>query len=183
MKNWEIEASFKSRVSDWRTVDPEKYTFSVNGGPPQPAEHMLKVGTYNAIITANEFYDPQHSDFEKSHKTFKRMMPTFAWEVLEVYSGPPVVSFKWRHWGVMKEDYVGVNKQGEKITIKAHGGPIEIMGVTTATVDDKVRIQKLETWFDPLTMFNQIADHAGSVCPIAHGDKTQDKADSTEQKL
>ena len=25
------------------------------------------------------------------------MMPTFAWEVLEVYSGPPQVSFRWRH--------------------------------------------------------------------------------------
>lgn len=30
-------------VSEWRTVDPDKYTFSINGGPPQDAEHMLKV--------------------------------------------------------------------------------------------------------------------------------------------
>lgn len=71
---------------------------------------MLQVGTYNAIIEPNEFYCPFHSSFDASHKMFKRMMPTFAWEVLEVYSGPPTVSFKWRHWGVMKEDYVGVNK-------------------------------------------------------------------------
>lgn len=55
---------------------------------------MLKVGTYNAIIAANEFYSPENSDFASSHKTFKRMMPSFAWEVLEVYSGPPVVAFK-----------------------------------------------------------------------------------------
>lgn len=38
------------------------------------------------------------------------MMPTFAWEVLDVYSGPPVVAFKWRHWGTMKNDYVGLNE-------------------------------------------------------------------------
>ena len=43
---------------------------------------MLKVGTYNAIIAPSSFYSPEHLDFEKSHKAFKEMMPTFAWEVL-----------------------------------------------------------------------------------------------------
>ena len=110
VKNWEVEASFKPRLQDWRTINHSNYSFAMNGGPPQSAEHMLKVGTYNAIICPNEYYSPEHSDFTASHKTFKRMMPTFAWEVLEVYSGPPTVTFKWRHWGVMKNDYVGFNK-------------------------------------------------------------------------
>lgn len=110
VKNWEVEASFKPRLEDWRTIDHDNYTFAINGGPPQSAEHMLKVGTYNAIIAPNEYYSPVNSDFASSHKTFKRMMPTFAWEVLEVYSGPPTVAFKWRHWGVMKNDYVGFNE-------------------------------------------------------------------------
>jgi hypothetical protein len=110
VKNWEVEASFKPNLSDWRTIDHENYSFSINGGAPQSAEHMLKVGTYNAIIASNEFYCPKNSDFASSHKTFKRMMPTFAWEVLEVYSGPPTVAFRWRHWGVMKNDYVGFNE-------------------------------------------------------------------------
>jgi len=157
VKNWEVEASFKPDIKDWRTIDHPNYSFSVNGGPPQTAEHMLNVGTYNAIIAPNDYYDPSKSDFSSSHKTFKRMMPTFAWEVLEVYSGPPVVAFKWRHWGVMKNDYVGFNDKGEKITAKAHGGSIDIQGVTIAKVDDKVRLQAVETWFDPLEMFRQIA--------------------------
>lgn len=110
VKNWEVEASFKTQLADWRTVDHEKYTFAINGGPPQSASHMLRVGTYNAIIAPNEYYSPEHSDFASSHKTFKRMMPTFAWEVIEVYSGPPRVSFKWRHWGTFKNDYVGFNE-------------------------------------------------------------------------
>ena len=71
---------------------------------------MLRVGTYNALIPANEYYDPEQNDFSQSHKTFKRMMPTFAWEVLEVYSGPPTVSFRWRHWGHFQNDYVGFNQ-------------------------------------------------------------------------
>jgi len=157
VKNWEVEASFKKDIGDWRTIDRPNYTFAINGGPPQSAEHMLKVGTYNAIIAANEYYSPENSDFASSHKTFKRMMPTFAWEVLEVYSGPPVVAFKWRHWGTMKEDYVGFNDKGEKVTAKSHGGQIDIQGITVAHVNDKVQLQKVETWFDPLEMFRQIA--------------------------
>ena len=47
--------------------------------------------------------------------------------------------------------------KGEKVVAKAHGGPIEIFGVTVAQVDDKVRLQELDTWFDPLDMFRQIA--------------------------
>ena len=63
VKNWEVEASFKKDLKDWRTIDQSNYSFSVNGGPPQSGEHMLKVGTYNALIEPNEYYCPFHSDF------------------------------------------------------------------------------------------------------------------------
>lgn len=36
------------------------------------------------------------------------------------------------------------------MTAKAHGGLIDIHGVTVAEVDDKMRVTGLETWFDPL---------------------------------
>jgi hypothetical protein len=157
VKNWEVEASFKPVLSDWRTIDHDAYSFAINSSAPEGAEAMLKVGTYNAIIAPNEFYSPEYSDFASSHKTFKRMMPTFAWEVLEVYSGPPTVAFRWRHWGVMKNDYVGVNNRGEKVTVPAHGGAIDVEGVTVATVNDKVQLQAVRTWFDPMDMFRQIA--------------------------
>ncbi|KAI1343174.1 hypothetical protein F5Y15DRAFT_405752 [Xylariaceae sp. FL0016] len=156
VKNWEIEASFKTSLSDWRTVDHARYSFAVNGAAPSSAEHMLRVGTYNAILGAGPYYDPAHSDFAASHKTFKRMMPTFAWEVLEVYTEPPVVAFKWRHWGVMKNDYVGWNSEGEKVTVQAHGGPINIEGVTTAYLNDKMQVTRLKTWFDADEMFRQM---------------------------
>lgn len=50
-----------------------------------------------------------------------------------------------------------LSSKGEKITAKAHNGHIDIEGVTVALVDDQVRLQKVETWFDPLEMFRQIA--------------------------
>jgi hypothetical protein len=136
------------------------------------AEHMSKVGTYNAVIVPNEYYSPEHSDFNSSHKTFKRMMPTFAWEVLEVYTGPPTLAFKWRHWGEMRNDYVGFNKYvmlrplqisrltsdsaGEKVTALAHGGKIDFTGITICRLTPEHKISALEVWYDPLEMFRQI---------------------------
>ena len=43
------------------------------------------------------------------------------------------------------------------MTVPAHGQTISIQGVTVAVVNDKFQVQKLETWFDPLDMFRQIA--------------------------
>jgi Fe-S cluster assembly ATPase SufC len=33
---------------------------------------------------------------------------------------------------------------------------LEIEGVTVAVVNDKLQLQKVETWFDPLDMFRQM---------------------------
>lgn len=49
------------------------------------------------------------------------------------------------------------HSKGEKVTAKAHGGSIDIQGVTVATVDDKLRLQSVHTWMDPMEMFRQIA--------------------------
>ncbi|KAK2749252.1 hypothetical protein FQN57_006868 [Myotisia sp. PD_48] len=174
VKNWEIEASFKTSISDWRTIDQSTYGFSLNGGPPQNAEHMLRVGTYNALIPANKYYDPANLDFSTSHKAFKRMMPSFAWEVLEVYSGPPTVAFKWRHWGKMANDYVGRNEAGEKVTIKAHGGVIEMQGMVTAKVNDKLQLQHIDVWYDPMDMFRSIArNEAAVITPYTAADEQE----------
>ncbi|EEP82034.1 conserved hypothetical protein [Uncinocarpus reesii 1704] len=171
VKNWEIEASFKTRLEDWRTVDASCYTFGLNGGPARDGTHMLEVGTYNALIPSNQYYDPEKLDFTTSHKAFKRMMPAFAWEVLEVYSGPPAVVFKWRHWGKMANDYVGMNDKGEKVTVKAHGGDIDIQGLLVAKVNEKLQIQSIEVWNDPMEMFRQIGKNGDAVItPRAEGE-------------
>lgn len=49
------------------------------------------------------------------------------------------------------------NSKGEKVTIPAHGGKIDIQGLTIARVSPEFRVQSLETFFDPLEMFRQIA--------------------------
>jgi hypothetical protein len=56
------------------------------------------------------------------------------------------------------------NRKGEKITAAAHNGPINIQGITIAQVNEKLQVQTLETWFDPLEMFRQI-DPTGIALP------------------
>ncbi|KAL1936777.1 hypothetical protein VTP01DRAFT_911, partial [Rhizomucor pusillus] len=96
VKNWEKEMSYKLRADQIRTINSEKYRFSVNGQKWHNIEEMLKIGTYNALIGDTELYKASESDFADSHKLFKRALRAFSWEVLEVYSGPPTVTFKWR---------------------------------------------------------------------------------------
>lgn len=163
VKNWEIEASYKTNLKEWRTIDPDNYTFSVNGGPNIPGEKMIQIGTYNALLTDSNFYSPEHNDFTDSHKVFKRMMPVFAWEVLEVYSGPPTVSFRWRHWGQMKNDYVGMNRNGQRVRVKAHGGTLNIEGMLVARVNDKLQINHIDTWMDPLALFDEVTKDGAEI--------------------
>src|SRR5271163_4344416 len=49
-----------------------------------------------------------------------------------------------------------MNSKGEKIMFKAHGGLLDIQGVTVAKVGEGFKVQSLETWFDPLEMFRQL---------------------------
>ncbi|EAT85033.2 hypothetical protein SNOG_07567 [Parastagonospora nodorum SN15] len=44
VKNWEVEASFKPNLDDWRTVDHENYSFAINGSEPQGAENSAQGG-------------------------------------------------------------------------------------------------------------------------------------------
>jgi hypothetical protein len=43
VKNWEVEASFKTTIDDWRTIDRPNYSFAINSSEAQNAENMLKV--------------------------------------------------------------------------------------------------------------------------------------------
>jgi hypothetical protein len=53
---------------------------------------------------------------------------------------------------------------------------LEIEGVTVAIVNDKLQLQKVETWFDPLEMFRQMgpigegrngtSTNAAAQCPM-----------------
>jgi hypothetical protein len=76
-----------------------------------------------------------------------------------------------------------MDSKREKVRIEAHGGKIDIQGVTVAKVDDKLRLQSVETWFDPMEMFRQIvagrSDDEITRTPMS-GDKPEDSGSEEE---
>jgi len=105
---------------------------------------MLKQGAYNALIGQTNYYDLNAISSEESHLAFKRSLDEgFAWEVLEVYSGPPKVTFTWRDFGRMT-DYVscpGLSGLVYKVD--------RANRMCTATVNEKYQIQDLQFFYDP----------------------------------
>ena len=121
IKTWEMELSHKARLGDFKSVSPGRFTLSVNGGRPLTGEETLAVGSYNALLagpmlTSAGAYDAAAETFESSHDLFRSAFPRgFAWEVVKVYSGPPVIAFKFRHWGHMEGPYKGHAPTGDKV--------------------------------------------------------------------
>jgi len=63
----------------------------------------------------------------------------FAFEVLEVFSGPPNVSFTWRHFGRMSGPFKGC---------PAHGKMVNLVGHCVARVNKDLIIEELSVHFD-----------------------------------
>ena len=78
-------------------------------------------GGYNPLLQTSlpkkfRGYDPDEDNAESSHKAFITTFPRgFALEVLQVYSGPPVIVYKFRHWGFMEGPFKGHAPTGEMV--------------------------------------------------------------------
>uniref|UniRef100_A0ACD5W1U3 Uncharacterized protein n=1 Tax=Avena sativa TaxID=4498 RepID=A0ACD5W1U3_AVESA len=146
IKTWEMELSHKARLGDFKSVSPGKFTLSVNGGRALTGEETLAMGSYNAllagpILPVTGAYDAKAETFESSHDLFRSAFPRgFAWEVVKVYSGPPVIAFKFRHWGHMEGPYKGHAPTGDRI---------EFYGVAVLKVDEQLRAEDVEVFYDP----------------------------------
>ncbi|CAM0913522.1 unnamed protein product [Alopecurus aequalis] len=146
IKTWEMELSHKARIQDFKSVSPGRFSLSVNGGRPLTGEETLAVGSYNALLASPLLpgagaYDAAAETFQSSHDLFRSAFPRgFAWEVVKVYSGPPVIAFKFRHWGHMEGPYKGHAATGDKV---------EFYGVAVLKVDEQLRAEAVEVFYDP----------------------------------
>ncbi|DBB08879.1 hypothetical protein WJX82_007642 [Trebouxia sp. C0006] len=149
VKNWEKEVSYKTHEEDFRTIDSENYQFSVNGGIKRGLTEMLVIGTYSALIGDQALFCSSKISFEESHKTFRRSLAEgYSWEVLEVWSGPPKVAFKWRHWGKMTGPLTCPLHNGLRMVAQPTNEVVSLTGVAFCTLSDKFQIQNLEVYFD-----------------------------------
>ncbi|KQK09591.1 pathogen-related protein [Brachypodium distachyon] len=148
IKTWEMELSHKARLGDFKSVSPApgRFRLSVNGGRALTGEETLAMGSYNALLSGPILpgagaYDAAAETFESSHELFRSAFPRgFAWEVVKVYSGPPVIAFKFRHWGHMEGPFKGHAPTGDKV---------EFSGVAVLKVDEQLRAEDVEVYYDP----------------------------------
>jgi len=140
VRTFEMEASNKSNPQEWLSVVANRFRMSSNGGKEYTAQETAEQGTYNLFINKNKHYNPEEETFESSFKVFRTAFPDgFLWELIEVFSGPPNVTFKWRHWGTFKGDFKDHKPSGEII---------EIIGMSIARVTQDLKILSLEHYFD-----------------------------------
>jgi len=149
VKNWEVDTHHVADAKDWVTVDINGYTFSINDDPATiyDAQGMADAGPYNALLQSIPGkYEFKKHTFESTNKLFSECFTEgFAWETLEVYSGPPTVTFKWRHFGRFSGKYVDSNGKEYAAT----NDILNLYGVTIAIVDDNLMVKDLKTYYNP----------------------------------
>jgi hypothetical protein len=166
VRTFEMEVSFKTNPQQWLSVVNDKFRVSTNGGVEYTAADVSAQGTYNLFMADSENYKASEETFESSAKLFHSTFPQgFPWELLEVYSGPPNVTFKWRHWGHFQGAYKDYAPTGETV---------EIIGMSIARVTDDLKIVSLEHYFDNTLFLDKLtaggkevnAENQGSSCPF-----------------
>lgn len=87
-------------------------------------EEKRKIGGgYNFLLQTSlpeklRGYNPAEETIDSAHRAFVTAFPRgFALEVLRVYSGPPVIVYKFRHWGFMEGAFKGHEPTGEMVEL------------------------------------------------------------------
>lgn len=173
VKTWEMEMFHKSSFDDNKSIDPKKYTFSLNGRKALTLEEKRKLGGgYNSLLQTSlpeklRVYNPAEETADSSHTAFTTAFPRgFALEILQVYSGPPVIVYKFRHWGFMEGPFKGHEPTGEMV---------ELFGMAVFQLDEHKKVVKVEFFYDRGELLGGLMRGAGldrsiegaaSSCPI-----------------
>ena len=144
VKTWEMEASHKRDPAQWQTIDLDNFQMSSNGSIPIKPPKIFEMGNYNVLLNGavrKELYDVEKETFESSHNLFRGAFKDgFPWELIQVFSGPPKVTFSWRHWATFNGSYRGHKGQGQTV---------EMYGYCVVSVNDKLKIQDIEVYYKP----------------------------------
>uniref|UniRef100_A0A2N9EE88 Pathogen-related protein n=1 Tax=Fagus sylvatica TaxID=28930 RepID=A0A2N9EE88_FAGSY len=157
VKSWEMELSHKIHLKDFKTINPEKFKLIVNGREGLSGEETLRLGSYNALLKNSlpkefQYYKADEESFESSHDVFRSAFPRgFAWEVISVYSGPPEIVFKFRHWGFSEGPFKGHAPTGEVA---------QFYGLATLKVDESLKVEEVEVYYDPAELFGGLLKRA-----------------------
>ena len=106
------------------------------------------------MLNKTKYYDPKAETHQSGSKTFHNAFPDgFLWELIEILSPPPKVTFKWRHWGTFRGNFKKYAPTGETI---------EIVGVSIAHITEDLKILSLEHFFDNSMFLSELTKG----CPL-----------------
>ncbi|XP_010245806.1 PREDICTED: pathogen-related protein-like [Nelumbo nucifera] len=176
VKTWEMEIAFKVDPADYKSINTTNFTVSVNGGKPVPLEEILRIGSYNLFLQTPlpqnlRVYDPSLETSQSASQAFLTTFSRgFAVEILQVYSGPPVIAYKFRHWSFMEGPFKGHAPTGELV---------EFHGIGIFHMDELMRVKKIEFFYDgnevlaslikgPSTDGSEASTKASGGCPFFH---------------
>ncbi|XP_037042234.1 pathogen-related protein-like [Bradysia coprophila] len=147
IKNWDKELRHKRNSKQWVTVVPDNY-FMVNNGERLSLAEIFQIGSYNMFLGRSEFYSRDYINSSTADNTFQTALGSgFAIEVLEVFSPPPRVSFKFRHWGHMTGALRCPMRNGTWLNVPPHGRKVEFFGNSVLHVNEKYQIMSVENSF------------------------------------
>ncbi|KAL0546776.1 hypothetical protein IC582_016689 [Cucumis melo] len=153
IKSWQMEINNKARLQDFNTIDPHKFKLFVNGREGLSGEEVLRIGSFNSVLKSAlpkefQFYKAEEETHESAHNDFKTCFPRgFAWEVIEVYSPPPLIALKFRHWGFFEGPYKSYSPTGELV---------QFYGMATLKVDSLMKAEEVHIYYDPTELFGSI---------------------------
>lgn len=156
IKNWERELSYKTDVSEWKTAVPI-FRINVNGGGWLSIPELVKIGAYNAFLGDTEYYCSSRVSSHTSHQIFRTALSNgFGWECIETYSPPPLIVFKWRHWGHATGEFKCPMRSGQQLVASPAGNKVEIFGISKILVNEHFQILEMENFFRADQMVEQI---------------------------
>jgi len=164
MKNWDKELHYKSNPQQWVTLVRDNFYMIINGGPKQLLPELFQLGSYNVFLGRSEFYSKDYINSSAADQVFSNALRSgFALEVLEVYSPPPRVVFKFRHWGHMTGPLRCPMRNGTWLDAPPHGGRVEFFGETVLNLNEKYQILNVENTFRGDTLIEQMVFGTGNV--------------------
>ncbi|KAL3736138.1 hypothetical protein ACJRO7_025139 [Eucalyptus globulus] len=113
-KSREMELSHKTRLQDFKTLIPEMLELFVNGRDGLSGEETLRLGSYNALLQNSpregfQYFKADKENYESSQDAFRSAF----------YSGPPVIAYKFRHWGYFEGPFKEHAPTGEMVEFYA----------------------------------------------------------------
>ncbi|XP_073119966.1 pathogen-related protein-like [Henckelia pumila] len=172
VKTWEMEIVHKADPNQYKTLDPQKFVIGINGKKFFTLPEIIKVGgSYNMFLHTSvppslRLFDPDQETYDSSQTAFKATFARgFALEILQVYSGPPVICYKFRHWGYMEAPFQGHEPTGELI---------EFFGTAVFELDENSKVVKIEFFFDRGELLSALikgkkSDESASEAPSVSG--------------